>query len=100
MNAPMIGAAILRTEKDIAAAFRSANATSADRAISVHPNAPLEAIAWRKMTRRAIIRPVPPDRFWFHEESWERFVKQRRTMAVLMVTVALLFALGILLRQK
>ncbi|MEO8450550.1 MAG: hypothetical protein ABI647_12195 [Gemmatimonadota bacterium] len=95
-----IAAAILRTEKDIAAAFRSANATSPEDAINVHPHAPLEVIAWRKMTRRAIIRPAPPDRFYLHEESWDRFVKVRRRMAMLMVGAAILFALGILLRQR
>ena len=100
MTAPMIAAAIMRTEKDIVAAFRAANATAPDRAISVHPSAPLEVVAWRKLVARAIVRPAAPDRFYLHEESWDRFLKLRRKMLLLALSAVLLFTLGVLLRQR
>ncbi len=93
------GAAIVRKETKIVAAFREAGATGPDRGLTAASLGVHQGLAFRILLRHGVLREAGPSRLYLDEPSWEALRARRRrtaivavSMVVLAVVVALLLA--------
>ena len=98
--APVIGAAIRGAERRIQRELRRAHADSPARAVAIGKRSPLVRWQLARLTRAGVVRPVPGDRHYWNEESWQRYRRARRWRAltvvgVMLVIVALLWWRGV-----
>ena len=85
-------AVIIRKEKDLVAHFRDARAVSPDTAQSLGAlRVDEEAMAWRRLRNRAVIRQGAPGTYYLDEPSWEALGRIRRRLML----VALIVLLGV-----
>ena len=88
-------AIVIRREKDAVAAYRSAGATTPGRAHRPEGLGVTNAMAIRRLTSRAVLRPgTEPGTLYLDEPSWTALRSMRRRMAVVLVIVGCAFALA------
>lgn len=83
-------AIIIRKEKEIVRAFRSAGATTAAKSAStselgVHERMPFRILRWRE-----VIRETTPGRYYLDEAAWARMSKRRKQMLVVAIAFVVL----------
>jgi hypothetical protein len=78
-------AILIRREKEIVAAMRSAGATSPATAVTMQAIGMHERLAFRKLRQHAVLREATGDRFYLDEPSWEALRAMRRRIAVVMI---------------
>ncbi|MEO8200952.1 MAG: hypothetical protein ABI679_10560 [Gemmatimonadota bacterium] len=88
-------AIIVRKERELVEQFQQARATSAETAqsltqLGVHD----EGVAWRRLTRRAVVREGKPGLYYLDEPSWTALRFIRRRLAIVMVSLVIVAALG------
>jgi hypothetical protein len=93
MGASAAAAIIIRREKDLVAHFRSHGAIDAAHAMTPAALGVEQRMAWEILHRRAIIRDGAPGTFYLDEPSWEAAGRRRRKIALVVLAVALTFAL-------
>ncbi len=81
---------IVRKEKKIVEVFRSADATSWDRATTAALLGVNEGLAFRILLRQSILRRVDDGRLYLDEPAWQLHEAFRRRLAVTLV-VAVFF---------
>lgn len=97
---PALGAAIVRTDRRIVRDLRSANATSANRAI-VLGGLRLRRLRTGRLTSAGALRATADGRHWLDEAGWRAYRAARRRRVLIAVTLALLaMALGIWLTSS
>ena len=84
-----VAAVIVAKERRIVDAFRSAGATSPDRAIMVQDAGVGDGIALRRLRSHAVIREANSGLFYLDEEVWEalRRARHRMLFAVLIILI-------------
>jgi hypothetical protein len=95
-------AVIMRKERDLVETFRRAGALSIEHARSLTQLAVDDrGVAWRRLTRRAVIREAAPGSFYLDLPSWEalRYVRKRMLLAVFGLMLLALVAV-LLLQPK
>ncbi|MFI5236147.1 MAG: hypothetical protein ACHQXA_10585 [Gemmatimonadales bacterium] len=85
---------IVRKEKEIVSVFRQAGVTSVATARSSEMLGLQERVAWRLLIDHAVIRPGAPGTWYLDEPSWEAFRRMRRRMALVILAIVLIAALG------
>ena len=97
---PPVGAAIVRKQNRIVAAFRAAGATARERATTVAALGVREGLALRILRRHAILRDAGEQRLYLDEPIWEAHQAKRRRIALgimaamlLVATVAIIWAI-------
>lgn len=94
----ILAAAVVRTDRRIVQELRSAQATTADRAINLGASSRLRAVRIERLTRLGCLHALPDDRRYLDEAGWERWRVVRRTrvfavvLTVLVVTAFVLIA--------
>lgn len=87
-------AAVRMKERHVVAAFKSAGATSAERARTPEEiDVAMHGAAWRFLHNNAIVRDAGDGRFYLDVLSWEASVRARRRRALMLVVLGLAFAL-------
>lgn len=82
---------IIRKEKDLVAHFRDARAVSPDTAQSLGAlRVDEEAMAWRRLRNRAVIRQGAPGTYYLDEPSWEALgrIRHRLILVALLIVLA------------
>jgi hypothetical protein len=74
-------------QRKIVSAFRTAGATSPDRATAAALVGVKEGLAFRILRRHEILREVGPDRLYLDESRWEEHRSFRRRMLLMVVVV-------------
>jgi uncharacterized protein YcgI (DUF1989 family) len=91
-------AVVLMKERRLVEAFVAAGATSPQRARAVEAlGVDPDGLALRRLRDRAVIREVPPGRFYLDLESWQALRrKRRRTLLLLLVVLVIVLIVGVL----
>jgi hypothetical protein len=97
MGAPAVAAILRLREQEVINDFRGAGATSPDRAQSYVAIGVGESLAVKRLRNRAVIREAAPGRYYLDEEVWAAVIRTRRRLAITLLSVIALMALGILL---
>lgn len=97
MGAPAIAAAIRRREQEVVDDFRAANATSRESARSYAALGLGENFIVRRLRKRAVIREAARGTYYLDEEVWTAVRGSRRRIAIVFISMLLLFLVGILL---
>jgi hypothetical protein len=92
-----VGAAVVRRQHKLVAAFRAAGATSRDRATTTAALAVDEGLAFRLLRGHGVLREAGENRFYLDEPAWEAHRARRRRIAFTMLGTVLLVALALLL---
>ncbi len=93
-------AGIVRREKKIVAAFRTAGATSRDRAATAAALGVHEGLAFRILCRHAVLREVGERRLYLDEPNWEALRARRRRLAFTILGIVMLMAIVAFLRAS
>jgi hypothetical protein len=97
MGAPAIAAMLRMREQEVVDDFRTAGATSPDKAQSYQAIGLGDSLAIKRLRSRAVIREAAPGRFYLDEEVWAAVRRTRRRMATVFISVLALLLLGIVL---
>ena len=97
MGAPAVAAILRLREQEVIDDFRGAGATSPDRAQSYVAIGVGESLAIKRLRNRAVIREASPGQYYLDEEVWSAVVRTRRRLAITILSVFALMALGVLL---
>jgi len=97
MGAPAVAAMLRRREQEVIDDFRTAGATSPDRAQSYQAVGVGDSLAIKRLRNRAVIRESAPGVYYLDEEVWAAVVRTRRRLVITMLSIIALFALGVLL---
>ena len=88
---------IVHRQKAIVAAFRSAGATSRDRATTAGLLGVHEGMAFKILRRHAVLRDAGESRLYLDEPSWEALRMRRRRVGLTISAILVLAAIVILL---
>ena len=97
MGAAAVAAILRKREQDVIDDFRSAGATSPDRAQSYTAIGLGDSLAIKRLRNRAVIREAAPDSYYLDEEVWSAVVRTRRRLVITLLSVLAVMALGVLL---
>lgn len=97
MGAPAVAAILRLREQEVVDDFRGAGATSPDRAQSYVAIGVGESLAIKRLRNRAVIREAAPGQYYLDEEVWAAVIRTRRRLALTLLSVIALIALGVLL---
>jgi hypothetical protein len=86
--------AVRRRERQVVKCFRDAGATGAASAKHLDELHLRRGIGLRRLLTRAIIREVPPERYYLDEEVWDAAERTRRRLALVVTAIVLLLLLG------
>jgi hypothetical protein len=84
--------AIVRKQKQIVAAFRSAGVTARERAATIGDLDVREGLALRTLRRHDILRDAGGGCFYLDEPAWEAHRAKRRRIALVIVGLVVLAA--------
>lgn len=100
MGAPAI-VAIQMKERHIVDAFRSAGATSAEKArVPDELNVGTHGLAWRALRDQAVLRESGEGRFYLDLPSWEAVRRSRRKRALIFTVLLIAIAFWLLATRR
>lgn len=81
-------------------AFRRAGATSPATATTLAALHLSDGTASRQLRGHAVLREAAPGTYYLDEPSWTALEATRRRMAMIMLTIALVFLLGVVVTTR
>jgi hypothetical protein len=84
-------------EQEVIDDFRTAGATSPDRAQSYTAIGLGDTLAIKRLRNRAVIREAAPGTYYLDEEVWAAVIRTRRRLVLTILSIIMLTLLGVLL---
>ena len=97
MGAAAVAAILRKREQEVIDDFRTAGATSPERAQSYTAIGLGDTLAIKRLRNRAVIREAAPGTYYLDEEVWAAVIRTRRRLVITMLSVVTLLLLGVLL---
>jgi hypothetical protein len=85
---------VRRRERKVVQCFRDARATGAASAKHLDELHVRRGTGLRRLLTRAIVREVPPERFYLDEEVWAAAERTRRRLALVIAGIVILLVVG------
>ena len=83
-----VAAVIMRKEKDMVEAFRSAGATARERArVPSELGVEQDGLIFRRLHEREVLREAAPGAYYLDEPVWAAVRRARRRVAVVMLLI-------------
>jgi hypothetical protein len=97
MGAAAAAAILRRREQQVIDDFRTASATSPDRAQSYTAIGLGDSLAIRRLRNRAVIREAAPGTYYLDEEVWAAVRRTRQRLVITMLSIIAVLAIAALL---